>query len=129
MPSRRKKCYWEMTAAELAEATKKFDREIPANKLRPLTAAERELWNRAKRLPSRSIFISRNETPDMTTFLIRLKSDLVRRLDEYAKSRNITREQLMEKSVRTLLSFVEEDQPSKKKRRSAEDGPACTNFT
>jgi hypothetical protein len=119
MAAKRKKRYWEMTADELAEATKEFDREIPAHKLRPLTPAQCELWNRAKRLPSRSIFITRGDSPDTTTLLIRLKSDLVRRLDEYAKSRKITREQLMEKSVRTLLSFVEEDQPVKKKRRSA----------
>jgi hypothetical protein len=34
--------YWEMTAAELAEATKEFDEPFVAEKGRPMNAAERE---------------------------------------------------------------------------------------
>ncbi len=44
-----KKPLTKMTALELAEATKEFDRPGTAQKFKPLTAAERKQWNRDKR--------------------------------------------------------------------------------
>jgi hypothetical protein len=59
MKKKATKPYWEMTAAELAEATKEFDKPIPWSKTRPLTKAERERFERARATPSRSIYIKR----------------------------------------------------------------------
>jgi hypothetical protein len=48
---------WKMNTRELARATKEFDKEIPSSKVRPMNREERERWERARRLPSRSIYI------------------------------------------------------------------------
>ena len=53
------KPYWEMNAAELAEATKEFDLPIPESKLRPLTRRERMEFERLQKAPGRSIFLKR----------------------------------------------------------------------
>lgn len=43
------KKYWEMNKAELAEATREFDREFIADKARPMTPPERAEERRARR--------------------------------------------------------------------------------
>jgi hypothetical protein len=45
-PTKLQKPFWEMTTAELAEATKEFAKEFVINNFRPLTAAERKQWER-----------------------------------------------------------------------------------
>ena len=45
----KRKPYREMTAKELAEATKQFDEPFAADQSRPLTPAERKEWNQIKR--------------------------------------------------------------------------------
>jgi hypothetical protein len=47
--TRHTKKYWDMTKAELAEATKEFDKEFSADKARPMTPAERSEEKRARR--------------------------------------------------------------------------------
>jgi len=53
-PGRQKKPYWEMTTEELAEATAEFDKEFIVETFRPLTPAQRALWERIKRKRSKS---------------------------------------------------------------------------
>jgi hypothetical protein len=43
-----KKCFWEMTTAELREATKQFDEEFVADKGRPLNSEERKTWKKIR---------------------------------------------------------------------------------
>jgi hypothetical protein len=43
------KPYWEMTTAELREATKEFDQEFIGDTFRPATAAERARFERARK--------------------------------------------------------------------------------
>jgi len=43
------KPYWEMTADELAEATKEFDAPFVVDKSRPLTPSERKRWRNLKK--------------------------------------------------------------------------------
>jgi len=43
------KPYWEMTAEELAEATKQFDAPFVVDKSRPLTPSERKRWRSVKK--------------------------------------------------------------------------------
>ena len=44
------KNYWEMNAAELADATRTFDKEFSARKSKPLSAADRLLHRKAAKL-------------------------------------------------------------------------------
>ena len=43
------KMYWEMTADELAEATKEFDKPLSPRQLKPLSKAERIRFQKALR--------------------------------------------------------------------------------
>jgi len=43
-----KREYWQMTARELAKATKQFDEQMVVEQSRPLSAKEREQWKRIK---------------------------------------------------------------------------------
>jgi hypothetical protein len=115
----RQKPYWKMTAAELAEATKEFDQEIPAAKLRPMNKQERERWSRAKRGPVRSIFVIEGKGKGTEAIVLELDSQLLGRLDAYARTQNMTRSQLIEKGLRSVLAFVEETPVRKPSRRSA----------
>jgi hypothetical protein len=56
---RHKKPCWDMSCEELREATKEFDRPIPLSKTRPLSQKEQALFERMRKSPQRSIFISR----------------------------------------------------------------------
>ena len=47
--SKKRKQYQEMNADELAEATKKYDKEFVADEARRLTAAERKLFEAARK--------------------------------------------------------------------------------
>jgi len=53
------KPFWEMTPAELDEATKEFDEPICWSKCRPLTKAERARFEKMRAGPSVSIFLKR----------------------------------------------------------------------
>jgi hypothetical protein len=44
----KRKAFWEMTAKELAEATRQFDEPFVAKQSRPLTLEEKARWRRAK---------------------------------------------------------------------------------
>lgn len=48
-----KKQYWEMTTAELRDATKQFDEEFKADKSRPLNCEEKKTWKKIKSRPPR----------------------------------------------------------------------------
>lgn len=96
-----------MTAEELAEATKEFDREIPPGKTRPLTKKERLSWEHARRQPSRSVYVLNSASKGATAVIVELDSELLRRSDAYASSHKLTLSQLIEKSLRSALAFVE----------------------
>lgn len=44
---KKRKAYWDMTTAELAEATKEFDREHIARTFHKMTPAEETAWQSA----------------------------------------------------------------------------------
>lgn len=106
--SKRAKPYWEMTAAELAEATKEFDREIPASKMRPLSKEQRQKWERMKRQPSRSVFVLRRPTrKGAQAVVLELDAELLKRTDAYAASRGMTRSEIIENGLKSVLAFAE----------------------
>ena len=53
-PKKLKKPYWEMTTEELSAATAEFDQEFIAETFRPLTRAQRALWERIRSKGSKS---------------------------------------------------------------------------
>jgi hypothetical protein len=118
-PTKPQKPYWKMTTQELAEATKEFDAEIPAERLRPLTKQERARWERTKRQPSRSIFITSNENDGLAAVLVELDRDLVRRMDAYAKTHKMTRTKFIETAIQKGLSLSNDAPAGRRSRKSA----------
>lgn len=128
--NRSDKPYWEMTAEELAEATKEFDKEIPPSKIRPLsekerrwlkgaqrggfqsirlkkgtralTKQERAEFERMRRSPHRSVFVTRGTDG---TF-IRLESDLMRWCSRYAVEHKMTFSEVVAKSLQGMMAMV-----------------------
>jgi predicted HicB family RNase H-like nuclease len=101
--SKSQKPYWEMTARELEEATKEFDGPLDLSKTRPLTASERERFERATRGPIRSIragSANRKKTEKVT---VELSAELVRRTTELAAERRITLDELVARSLQGAL--------------------------
>ncbi|HBI42670.1 MAG TPA: hypothetical protein DDY78_07410 [Planctomycetales bacterium] len=93
------KPYWEMTTAELREATKQFDEEFVAEKSRPLTPEEEALWERAKaKLPSAE------DGQNEQTVAIRLNKVLLDRCTALAKKKRLSRDVLVARGLRALLA-------------------------
>ena len=117
MKRKRTKPYWKMTARELAEATKEFDRPIPASRTRPLTRDERARWERARKQPSRSIYIVDHKIEGgQATVLVRLNSGLLRRARECARRHDMTWEQFLEKSLEGALALLDVPKPSTRRK-------------
>jgi uncharacterized protein (DUF4415 family) len=93
------KPYWEMTTAELREATKQFDEEFVAEKSRPLTSEEQTLWERAKaKLPG-----DENGQTEQTV-TVRLDKALLERCTALAKKKRLSRDALVARGLRALLA-------------------------
>ena len=90
--TRKQKPYWEMSARELAEATKEYDREIPDEMMQPLTKEERSRWEATKREPSRSIYILSGNRKKTEPVLVELDGKLVREMDLHARVRKASAE-------------------------------------
>ena len=86
----RKKPYWEMTPAELAEATKQFDEPLVIDRSRPLTAAERAQWNRLKRRRGRPK-VGRG----FKRISVSMEQGLLERVTALAKKRKMSRSKLL----------------------------------
>jgi hypothetical protein len=106
------KPYWEMNADELAEATREFDRPVPLSKTSPLTPQERAEFERMRRSPHRSVFVSR----DANGVFVRLDPELLRRSAEYANARKVSLSDLISRSLKGMLAMVEE--PELPRRRN-----------
>lgn len=99
--SRKKKAkpYWEMTTAELREATKQFDEEFVAEKSKPLTAAMKAQWERAKA----KVDPSENGRLEQT-IAVRLDKNLLQRCTALAKKKRLSRDALVARGLRALLA-------------------------
>ncbi len=94
-----KKPYWEMNVEELAEATKEFDKPLPASRFRPLSKRQREEHERAKAGPYVSIFIGDGNR----LFAVAIDDVLLRQSDEYARKHNMSRSDLISRSLQKML--------------------------
>jgi len=115
--TRKQKPYWEMTARQLAEATKEYDHEIPDSMLQPLTREERALWEKSRRQPSRSIYILSGGRKKTEAVLVELDGKLLRKMDVCARERGLTRTQYIERGIRKAL--IEDVQIARPARKSA----------
>ena len=102
-----------MNLEELREATKEFDKPIPAWKLRPLTKAQRAQWERARAGGVKSIFLSRARPKSVT---LKLDERLVDQTTKYASRKRMTFSQVVETGLRSVL-LIENRPP--KNRKSA----------
>jgi len=99
----KQKPYWEMNLKELRAATKEFDKEIDPSRLKPLSKAQRAQFERMRKGPVYSIFIHRAKKRQVT---IRVDEGLLRRCEAYAKSRHMSRDEMIERSLAASLTFA-----------------------
>jgi hypothetical protein len=90
------KAYWEMTAKELAEATKEFDKPLPPERFKPLSKEERARFERARR--AGGLRINR-------IYGLGLDDKLLDEAVAYARRKKMTVSQVIERGVRGLLAF------------------------
>ena len=93
----KQKPYWEMTTAELREATREFDKPMPGLPGKPLTAADRRLLHMAKRKGRPRIGLGAEK------IRVSLERGLLLQTDAAAKKQHLTRSQLIAHSLRATL--------------------------
>src|SRR5205809_1797 len=93
------KPYWEMTTAELREATKEFDEEFVADKSRPLTPQERARWEEI-----RADLGQAEDRLGQQTIAVRVEKALLERCTALAKKKRISRDTLIARGLKALLA-------------------------
>jgi hypothetical protein len=97
MTMQQPKPYWEMTTAELREATKEFDREMVPG--RPLTPEMKAKLRRARSKPGRPKI-----GKGAARVLITVERGLLGRADSFAKRHNLSRSQLIARGLEVVLN-------------------------
>jgi hypothetical protein len=95
----KKKKYWNMTAAELAEVTDHFNRSFVADKSRPLTTGERKQWQRIKRKKGRPRI-----GKGFQRISVSLERSLLARITALARKRRMPRSKLLAQAIEAVLS-------------------------
>jgi hypothetical protein len=98
----KRKAYWDMSAQELAEATKQFDEPHVVERSQPLTATEREQWKRVKRKRGRPKVGRGHQRVSIS-----VEKELLKRITAYAKNRRVTRSGLVAEVFEELLAKAE----------------------
>src|SRR5258708_31032768 len=93
-----RKPYWEMTAQELREATKQYDRARLAA-AKPLSPAMKARWERAQKRMGRP-----RVGKGVKRILITVEGGLLERLDQYVKASGSNRSATITRGIRALLS-------------------------
>lgn len=93
-----KKKYWEMTADELAAATRQFDEPAAVDRSRPLTAEERKQWNRIKKRGRPKV------GQGYQRISVSLEKGLLKRATALAKKRHLSRSKLVAIVLEQALS-------------------------
>lgn len=97
---KQRKPYWEMTTEELAEATREFDKPIPAHRLKPLSKAERLRFERAKNAGGPGVH---------RIYAIDLDPKLIEQVETYAKRNEMNLTQVIERGLRVVIAFGDWD--------------------
>ena len=98
------KPYWKMTTEELAEATKEFDGPIPASRMRPLTKAEREKFDKERRGPVVNIFAKSARKREVT---VKLDERTLERCEAFAAKHKLTLSQLVNLTLSSAIQFAD----------------------
>jgi uncharacterized protein (DUF4415 family) len=99
--SKRTKKYSEMTATELAAATREFDEENVADTFRPMTPAEEADWQAAvQKRPRGRPRVGKG----VKVVSLGIEADLLRRADALAKKRRISRAKLVAEGLEAVLA-------------------------
>jgi hypothetical protein len=93
------KPFWEMTTAELREATRQFDEEFVGDKAQPLTPEMKARWERAK---AKGAAIENGSTE--AHIAVRLEKTLLKRCIALAKKKRLSRDALIARGLRALLA-------------------------
>lgn len=95
----KRKPFDQMNAAELAEATKKYDAEFAADReARPLTPAQRAQHRRAARRRGRP-----RVGKGAAKLYISMERGLLKKADSFAKSHGMSRSELIARGVRAMI--------------------------
>jgi hypothetical protein len=97
--SKQTKPYWEMSVEELADATKEFDKPLPASRFRPLSKRERDRFERARRSPHISVFVGDGNR----LITVAIDDALLHKSDQYARKHKMSRSELIARSLRKML--------------------------
>jgi hypothetical protein len=98
-PARPSKPYWEMTTAELREATKEFDQEFIGDTFGPLTPEQRAQERRARRKRGRPQVGLGAKTISVT-----VEKRLLAQTDRLAKKLHVPRAVLVARGLRAVVS-------------------------
>lgn len=93
------KPHWEMTTAELREATKEFDEEFVAERAKPMSPEMKARWERAKAKVPRA---ENGQTEQIIA--VRLDKTLLDRCTALAKKKHLTRDALVARGLRAILA-------------------------
>jgi len=99
MKKPKRKPYWEMNAAELAEATRQYDQPMPGLPGKPLTAADRARHARANRKGGRPRIGGGVRVISLT-----VERELLARADSLARERGLSRAALFARGLQDLLA-------------------------
>jgi hypothetical protein len=92
------KPYWEMTTAELREATKEFDREFVGGTFRPVTPVERARFERARKRGRPRTGLGAK------TISVTVEKRLLAQTDRLAKKLHVPRAVLVARGLQAVIS-------------------------
>jgi hypothetical protein len=88
-----------MTTAQLAEATKEFDRPFVAETFKPLSRGMRERWQRAKRKVGRP-----KQGRGARVISVSMEKGLLARSDALARKMGVSRAALISRGLKAMLA-------------------------
>lgn len=94
--------YEGMKPEELRAATRAFDEEMVVDQSRPLTAAQRKVWESARRKPGRP-----RRGAGVKVISVSVERGLLARSDALARNLGISRASLIERGLRAVLGAGE----------------------
>lgn len=99
----RRKSYSKMTASQLREATKEYDRELPVSPDglpgRPMNAAERRKWQKVRKKMGRPKI-----GKGVKRVMVSLEVELLQKSDRFAKKHHLSRSKMISAGLRKLMA-------------------------
>lgn len=100
----KRKPWNKLNAAELAAATKQFEKPLRFEDTKPLSPALKEKWDRSR---ADSIFSVRVYNGKKKTIEIQVDESLLRKFDEFAERNDMTRDEFIARSLRSAIAFAD----------------------